>query len=693
MINWREVPFARLLFALLSGILLAIYLPKQPSTLLLWTGLLGSGVCLLLLNFVKITFQLRWLYGVALSLFLVLLGWQITLSYNELTHPQHFHNKITDKNLIVGKIMRIQPTSTGKTRLQLLVEAIQIDSNEATGATGNLLAYFDSSALQQLYYGDRVALYATITRLESPKNPKAFDFSRYMHFQNIHYQAFVPAGNWQLLQKAKGWNIMLLTDYLQRRFISILRKHVPGEDEFAVASALILGYRAEISEEINTAYRNTGATHVLAVSGMHVGFIYIGIHFLLGFIKFNRKSWKITKVLLELASIWLFALITGGAASILRAAVMFSFIIFGKLLQREANIYNSLAASAFFLLVINPYYLMDVGFQLSYLALMGIVYFEPKIYRLLYVKNKILDHLWKLTAVSIAAQIVTLPISLYYFHQFPWYFWLSGLAVIPASVVVLVAGFILFVVDGVPVLAWLIGKIIHWLVWLINGSIFLIQQIPNATTTGIWVSFAAVMILYGIILLVIIALNTRRFRWILAGLTGTAVLSLAYVLTEWRSLQQHQLIVYHVYKHTAIDYFDGKKLVEIRDDDLPAKKLQFANQNYRWFRRAQTSETILLTDSTGTAIFQFGSVKMAVLNSPWQGKKQAVDYVLIRGNPYLSLQELLQSVNSPFVIFDTSNSRKQVEAWQKEAKTLRLRTYDVDKQGALLLDMRLQQPR
>ncbi|MFN7116442.1 MAG: ComEC/Rec2 family competence protein [Saprospiraceae bacterium] len=687
MINWREVPFVRLIFALITGILLAIYLPKQPSTLLLWTGLLGSGVCVMILNFVKINFKLRWLYGLSLSLFLILLGWQSTLAYNELNDPHHFQYHINKNNVVIGKVTRIQPTSTGKTRVQLSVESIQTDNNNLLTSSGNLLVYLDSTALLQLQYGDHISIYANITRLEPPKNPKAFDFSRYMHFQNVHYQAFVKSGNWQLLEKGKGWAPMLVADRMQKRFIAILRKHLPGEDEFAVASALILGYRDEISEEINTAYRNTGATHVLAVSGMHVGFIYIGISFLLGYIKSKRKSWKIIKVSIELFSIWFFALITGGAASILRAAVMFSFIIFGKLLQREANIYNSLAASAFFLLLINPYYLLDVGFQLSYLALIGIIYFHPKIYKLLYIPNKIFDYLWQLTAMALAAQIVTLPLTLYYFHQFPWYFWLSGLAVVPASVVVLGAGFLLFMLDGIPILGWLIGKVIYWLVWLINGAIFLIEKIPGATTTGIWINFIAVVLLYFIILLAVVALNTRRFRWMLASLSCVAVLSVAHFFTEWRTLQQHQLIIYHVKNHTAIDYFDGKKLIEIRDDALSDKKINFANQNYRWFRRGQETERINLTDSTGTGIFYFGNLKVAIVNTIWQSEKTLVDYVIIRENPDNSLEELLHPFDCQFIIFDTSNSWKQVKAWQETAKTLGLETYNVQEQGAFVLDL------
>lgn len=687
MINWREIPFARLVFAVMIGILLAIFLPQQPTAFIIWTGLLATGACLMILNFITINFKFRWLYGLSLSLFLLLLGWQRTLNYNELSNKNHFQYQISKNNIIIGEINRIQPTSTGKTRLQLNVEAIQADSDVIKTVNGNLLVYLDSTALDHLQYGDRVSILGSISRLEPPKNPKAFDFSRYMHFQNVHYQAFVKPGNWQLLEKGKGWAPALVANRLQKRFIRILQKRVPGEDEFAVASALTLGYRDEISDEIKTAYRNTGATHVLAVSGLHVGFLYMAISFLLSFVKLKSKSWKITKVILELALIWLFTLITGGAASIFRAAVMFSFIILGKLLQRNNNIYNNIAASAFLLLLINPYYIMDVGFQLSYLALIGIIYFQPKIYKLLYVENKLLDYIWQLVAVSLAAQIVTLPISLYYFHQFPWYFWLSGLVVVPMAGVILSAGFLLFIVDSIPFLGWLMGKIIFGAVWLINHAILLIEKIPGATTTGIWISFFAVITLYLIILLAIIAMNTRRFQWMLASMSCVTVLSLAYFMTEWRSAQQHQFIVYHIAKHTAIDYVNGEQVIEIRDEALPEKNLQFANQNYRWFRRAKETKQVILTDTTSAGIFQFGDIKMAIIDQVWQSEKAKVDYVIIRKNPLNTLHELLQSFDYKTVIFDTSNNRKQVKSWQEEAAQMGIKTYDVQEKGAFIMDL------
>ncbi|HMO40026.1 MAG TPA: ComEC/Rec2 family competence protein [Saprospiraceae bacterium] len=689
MINWREIPFVRLLLPFISGILLYIYLPGYlPQQWLLAVGAWCAGV-LFYLNFAKTRWQWRWLYGLCLTGLLLAVGWQRTYRHDERHYSDHFQQYLQDENQIAGYIQQLQPTSTGKARAQLRVAAIQDSSASWQPATGHLLVYLDSKALMAWDYGDCIALQARISPIEVAKNPKSFDFARFMHFKNVHYQAFVKPGDYELVAPAEGLHPMLVADRLRDRCVAILRKHFPTDNELAVASALILGYRDEITEEVRTAYANTGAMHVLAVSGLHVGFVYLGISFLLGLIKSRDRRWKIARTVLEILGIWAFALLTGASPSVMRASTMFSFIIVGRALRRDTNIYNTLAASAFFLLCLNPYYIMEVGFQLSYLAVLGIVYFQPKIYKLLYIKNKLGDYIWKLSAVSLAAQITTLPISLYYFHQFPLYFWLSGLVVVPIAVVILSGGFLLFITDMIPGWSWLLGKALYGIVALVNQAIFLIQQIPGSLVTGIWISFGVVLALYGIIAFIIIAINTRQFRWLMAALGGLAAVGLAHGITQWQVHQQSVVAVYHLNRHTAIDYFDGKQLVALTDEDAPAKSLRFAQEAHRWYRRSHAPHAIDLDPAAAFEVYQLGKITLAIVQNAIQtdlSPSLSVDYVLICHNPRVALEALL----APFegyqkVIFDASNNWRSVAQWQTEAATMGIRTYDVQAQGAWVL--------
>ena len=266
-------------------------------------------------------------------------------------------------------------------------------------------------------------LKSQLERVKSPKNPDAFDFKQYLHRQNVHYQLFTTADNISIIAERRGNPIQQLAVDWQKRLLLILKKHLTTDREFAVGSALLLGYRDAVGEDVKNAYVQTGSMHILAVSGMHILLIFNGLQFIFKKYKSGNRRFRWTKAILSLILIWLFALITGLGASVLRAAVMATFMAIGQSMKRRGNGYNVLAASAFVLLLWNPMLLFDVGFQLSYLCVIGIMYFYPKIQKLVISDYKIVNWTWDALAIGFAAQLVVTPLSLYYFHQFPTYFW------------------------------------------------------------------------------------------------------------------------------------------------------------------------------------------------------------------------------------------------------------------------------
>ena len=697
--NWRTIPFFRLTLPFVAGIWLAAGQEAilYPSVFWAFPVLFG------LLWFFwrrRTGFQSRWMYGAALSVFLFLFGYQLTALHHELNRPRHFRNALSDENYVSGVIQRLRP---GENSLRLVLEVEHFGSNADTLAprTGFLLAYIDFDARSQLLsYGDQILIKGRIRPIDPPRNPKTFDFAWYMHLNNTHFSIRADSLSWEKLNEQASRSLLALTDQLRQRCIAILRKHLPTDNEFAVGAALILGYKDEISQEVTNAYVNTGAMHVLAVSGMHVGIVYLCIGALLGFLKLKHPHWKIVKMLLLLAGVWGFAILTGAAASALRAAAMFSFVIVGQSLNRQPNIYNTFAASAFLLLCVNPYLLFDIGFQLSYLAVIGIVYFQPLIYRRWYIENKIGDYFWKLSAVSLAAQITTLPISLLYFHQFPLYFWLSGLAVVPISGFVLMGGMALFLLDGIPIVGWLLGKAVYWLVWITNASIFLIQQIPGGVITGIWLSATAAILLYGAIAALTGAFEFRKFRWILVALgcfTGVAGL---HALREWDNQTRRQVLVYHLPGHTAIDFMDGKKIISLNDGDLEASRLHFAAGNYRLFTGGtelvtlNADTTTLQTDANWffyKGLTQFYGFKMAVVRQPLTGKapeaRIPIDCLLLTNNVRADLEDLLQFFDPALILFDASSSPWRIKRWKEEGIRMEIPCYDIREAGAYVRDI------
>jgi len=697
--NWRTVPFFRLALPFIAG----IWLAAGREVSLYKPIFLAFPVLFGMLWFFwrrRTGFQSRWVFGAVLSVFLFLFGYQLTALHHEFNRPNHFKNAVSAENYVAGVIERLRP-GENNLRLVLKVEHLGSSPDSLSSRTGFLLAYLDLDARSRLLrYGDRVLIKGRIRPIEPPRNPKAFDFGWYMHLNNTHFSIRADSGSWEKLNTQAAVSALALTDQLRQRCISILRKHLLTDDEFAVGAALILGYKDEISQEVTNAYVNTGAMHILAVSGMHVGIVYLCISALLGFLKFKHRHWKIVKMLLLLGGVWGFAVLTGAAPSALRAASMFSFVIVGQSLNRQPNIYNTFAASAFLLLCVNPYLLFEIGFQLSYLAVIGIVYFQPVIYKLWYIENKIGDYFWKLSAVSLAAQITTLPISLLYFHQFPLYFWLSGLVVVPISGFILMGGMALFLLDSLPVIGWLLGEALYWLIWITNASIFLIQQIPGGVITGIWLSASAAVLLYGAIAALSGAFEFRRFRWVLVALICFVGVSGLHALREWKNQTRRQVLVYHMPGHTAIDFIDGKKIISLSDGDLEASRIQFSAGNYRLFTGA--AELVALKmDTTGAqtnanwffqnGLAQFYGFKMAIVHQAVAIKETErripVDCLLLSNNVRADVEDLLQIFDCKLILFDASSSPWRIERWKTTCIGLNIPFYDIREQGAYMRDL------
>jgi competence protein ComEC len=215
---------------------------------------------------------------------------------------------------------------------------------------------------------------------------------------------------------------------------------------------------------------------------------------------FKWGKTQLLKSVILISFVCLYAYITGLSPSVCRSAVMISFSIIGKQINHQSNPFNLIAGSAFFLLIIDPAYLFDIGFQLSYLAVLGIIYFYDAIYRLCYFENKFADQIWMLIAVSIAAQLSTLAISLYYFHQFPNYFLLANLLAIPLSSIALYLGIALLALNPIPFIAKYIGLVLSKCIALMGYILHKISILPYALSYYYHIDSAAACLLMALLL-------------------------------------------------------------------------------------------------------------------------------------------------------------------------------------------------
>jgi competence protein ComEC len=696
LILWREIPFVRLFIPFALGIIGAtLWQPNSPSIGNVMLSI--SMLCIALLNCIKIPFQNRWVFGIPLSIFLFLLGYQSVFYHHEKNAPNHFEKRFdeNEEKIIIG-IVTDRVEKATNLRLTIAVQKIGQTADSLNDVSGNLLVYLKKDTLMEPppQYGDLILITGKIAAVEPPKNPDAFDFQRYLHFQNIHYQSFIQNEAVKILASNRANPIIQIISNWQMQLIEILKTHLPTEREFAVGSALILGYRDAVTEEVKDAYVGTGSMHILAVSGMHILLIFNAFEWFLSFYKSGSRRWRWTKALVSILLIWIFTLLTGAGASVVRAAVMSTFLALSKGWGQRVSIYNVLAASAFTLLFWNPFWLFDVGFQLSYLAVMGIVYFQPKIRKLLIFNNKIANWAWEATAIGLSAQLIVTPISLYYFHQFPTYFWLSGLLAVPVSSGALYAGIALFFTSKMPYLGAFIGKILFGLVWTMNEIVFFIPKLPLSILTGFWLSAIGVLVIYIALVGIAVALKTRQLKVMLYPLSIATVLSLSFAFSNIRTMKQREIVVYHIYKNTVVDFIDGQKCYtfskkySLKSDT--ANKIKFAVENHRMRLKINELKTceFNVSEKYPNLIYHFGisqfqDYKMAILdNMPTNTVILHVNTVLLHQNARLKIADLQQHFRFDSVIFDGSNARWRVEKWKNECRSLNISYYDTSEKGA-----------
>lgn len=699
MINWRESPFVRLLIPLIAGMLLAYFelMPGLPA----FTILLGLLLVLPLSSFFSIPFGWRWAFGLLLNLALLTTGYQLTQQHDSRQNTQHYSRLASPSDYLFGTVSEA-PRLRNRLQVILDIEATGVQAQQLKAATGRLAAYLPPTPqAQQLRYGDRLLLSAPIHPPSAPKNPKAFDYRAYLYLQNIHYQIYPDTSQWQLLDRDQGHPVLATALRLRRLALERLHRHLGYGNEYAIVAALVLGDKRHLSEEVRNAYADTGAMHVLAVSGLHVGLIYLALAWLLSRLRLSWRFWAVVKTLLLLLGVWAFALFTGASASVLRAASMFSFIIIGRALQRQSSVYNSLAASAFCLLCFDPYLLFEVGFQLSYLAVTGIVFFQARIYKLWYIENKMGDYLWQLLTVGLAAQLTTFPLSIYYFHQFPLYFWLSGLIVVPAAMLILGTGVLVLLAEGIfPALATLLGKVLLGVTWLSNSLIFLLLKLPGGLIGGLWIGLLSLLLLYLLVVVLMLLVKQRKMRILLAGMVILGLLVGQLSRSNILHQQQQQLTIYSLTGHSLVDYFDGQRGLSLHSSQLTEGKARWVSMNHRMARGIDHLERRPLGQDTVVGercllqgpFMQFGETRMVVVDETLRGASVVeplrTDYLLLCDNPWIAMKDLQRHYNFRQVVFDASNSRKKRKIWAEQCHQLGISYRDLAEEGALIIDLK-----
>ncbi len=405
-------------------------------------------------------------------------------------------------------------------------------------------------------------------------NPGAFNYRQYMEENGNYLQ--IRANTIKILHRPK-WSIWRAVYRVRNYLATLLESHLEIR-ETGVAQALVLGQKQFLETETKQAFAGVGAMHILAVSGLHVGLVFLLFSWLLKPL-ISLPQGNAIHTVLVIAVIVCYAAITGFSPSVTRASLMFILISLGILLRRVGDTYNTIFASAFLMLIYQPKLLFNIGFQLSYIAVLGIIFIYPKLFKCLEPKRWITSKIWSLLCLAIAAQLVTFPLGLYYFHQFPTYFFITNLVVIPAAFLVLFGGFALFFSSAFTELGFsIIEKCIGWLlqkvIWLLNEFIEILYSFPYSSITQIEISLAQLFVLYLFILCNIIFLVYRKGFFLKAGFAIALMLCISFSWRKYEVLSSSGVLVYQ-YNSPVIEVFEGEKSRCYSGFIYPKKQIYF----------------------------------------------------------------------------------------------------------------------
>lgn len=621
---WHHVPIVRLLLPFAVGIGMSMFwaVPIAACVSLLCLALLFLAYAF----FAFKTFNLRWVFGIAANLFLLSFGITLYQVRNKIP-AHHFSNLKYDTVYVVIDAPLVQKQAAFKTTGHVIGLTAE---QKSKAATGNILIYVDANApIDQLTYGNVLAIPAySIRNVKAPLNPDEFNYQRYLAFKQIYHQAYVSANGVRLGTAFYGSPVLKSIFELQGFLKQTLQQHLGSQHEVGVAQALLYGDDDGIPQETMQAYANTGTLHVLAVSGMHVGLIFGVLMLFTSGIATTGKSKKI-KLLVICVFLWLYSLVCGFSPSILRATVMFSFVIAGQIFENKSSSYNTLAASALVLLAANCNMLANVGFQLSYLAVLGIIFFQPLIQQWLAPTSWVGKQVWSITAVSIAAQLITFPIGLLYFHQFPNCFLFSNLLIIPLTTFILYGIMVLVTFSWWPMVASFLGVVLTWLIHFTNMLVSWVETIPYAYVGGLHIGIGESIIWYVLIGAATFWFWKRNKAGLWFAVLASILLCSIQLTKRVNQWNQERMVVFAVGKRTCIEYIKGRTSVNWINNQIDSSlmAISFHVKQHHW-KSGIKQTTVYVLDSNWKYI-SIGNTSWVITRNTVPKNQLSATYALV----------------------------------------------------------------
>jgi competence protein ComEC len=667
-------PLARITIGFIFGLLFAFYL--QPSISAVFIALISSLSIFILFYFLsKSRSKLSLYFGIGTYFLSFIIGISTQIAHTDYFQKSNYiHNKTIFKkpHFISLTIREKMKSSASRDRYIAIVN--HIDQKEQTGRI--ILNIQNDSLHHALQVGNSLLIKGTLSKNKPPNNPNQFDYGKYLENKQIYAQLYAEVADIKIGSEIEK-DIWYYSSKLRTRIIRNLEKNNFNKTELNVAIALIMGQQQDISPDIIRDYQYAGAVHILSVSGLHIGFILLFVTFILKPIP-NTKRGSFIKLITILISLSMFGIIAGLAPSVVRSVTMFSFVAIGNHLRRSVNIYHTLLVSVLLILLFEPSFLFDVGFQLSYIALFFIIWLQPLLSSIWKPKYKVSKYIWDILTVSFAAQIGTLPLSIYYFHQFPGLFFITNLIIIPLLSIIMILGVLVMLLAAFNMIPVFLSQLLEWSIYYLNKIINAIASLEQFIIQDIPLHFYLLLSSYLLLFTVIFWFKKPSFNKLAFVLISILILQFSYFKIQWKIQTEQELVVFNSKKSTLIAERKGENIIVYGNDSI--LKTAQKNSLLKSYRIGNLS-TLEQKKRLKNFIF-FNGKKIFVLDSSGiYPKNIKPDIIVLTQSAKINADRLLQIMKPKLVIADASNFKNIQKLWKASCEKQKIPFHATSEKG------------
>ena len=688
----HRYPYIRLIIPWITGVFCGDHFFDR-SWELFWS-ILALGLCIALLfvlYFLK-RHSLRWCFGLAVSILCFIGGW-LGITWQ----LQHAVYSFPEEETVYRVLITDAPQAKEHTYLcQTLLKERRDTAGTYPIERTAILYLQQDSAVTRLKSGDELLISARISPPLNNRNFDEFDYARFLMRKGISGTGYVASGKWTKQDGMNNLDLKSIASSCRRKMISLYQKLGFSGDELAVLSALTIGDKTELSDSVRESYSVAGASHILALSGLHIGLLYTLLFFILKPIARRGNIGRVIRsVLLLLILLWAFAFFTGLSPSVVRSVSMFSILAMADMVGRQPLSLNTLAAAAWLMLFCNPAWLFDVGFQLSFLAVASILLIQKPIYHLITVKGRIGKYIWGLISVSVAAQIGTAPLVMFYFSRFSVHFLLTNLVVIPFITIILYAAVIMLLLTPLSWLQIVVAEGVKKLLEGLNFFVRWVEQLPYASIDGIWLYQSEILGIYIVGFLLTYYFMNRRYRNLLICLFTILLLGTYHATLYWLDRPRTSLVFYNVRGCPAVHCIesDGRSWINYVDTIPNEKRLKRMAANY-WKHhhllppKEITGDCRYMELNRQQQIISYHGCHICVINdNHWRNKTTVsplyIQYLYLCKGYDGHLEELTRIFSFSYVILDASLSEYRRHLLESECKQSGLRFISLSDEGSV----------